>query len=343
MTEHRKIRILKTMKSLIFNKIKTWVLRFLQIQLFITLFSMPILLAWGLPISLLSPVGNMVSGPFLMAFLLLSSFVFFTELLHIPNDWIIWLLEKTTTYWLKFLQSASLHRWTYGFAQPPTWLLIACICITILIMYHRKTRALYTSIACFLSLFSILSAYSYLAATTPSGITTLPCNRGELTFIHNAGNMIIIDPGVLGQRISAPSWAQYTLMPHIIKTTGKMTIDHLILLKPGTMLFQAAERLCTKMNIKNIYLAAWNGALSLPAEKSFNALLETCRHHKCAITLVNHPINITLSDTNSVQIMPLAKQIKKDSAHYPVLAVNAQIDKEKITIYPAKYINKITK
>ena len=50
------------MNYIFFKKYTLWVLRFLKLQLFISLFAMPILLWWGLPLSILSPIGNLIFG-----------------------------------------------------------------------------------------------------------------------------------------------------------------------------------------------------------------------------------------------------------------------------------------
>lgn len=65
--------------------------------------------------------------------------------------------------------------------------------------------------------------------------------------------LVLVDPGVIGQRISSCSWIEYTLIPHIIKTTGKTRINHIILLQPNKVTFDAIALLCTKIEVKNIY------------------------------------------------------------------------------------------
>lgn len=87
------------------KKIGPWIGKFLYLQLFISLIAFPLLLCWGLPISLLSPVGNLIFGPFLTVFLFLSSMLFFTELLYLPNGWIASVLDTFTQSWLSLKHS----------------------------------------------------------------------------------------------------------------------------------------------------------------------------------------------------------------------------------------------
>src|SRR5437763_195216 len=98
------------------KKVKFFIIRFVQLQLFITLFSLPLLISWGIPLSLLSPLGNLIFGPVLTIFLFLSSLIFFSELIGIPNGLLIALLEKITTWWLCIMH-ANTQSWLVGFSQ----------------------------------------------------------------------------------------------------------------------------------------------------------------------------------------------------------------------------------
>src|SRR5579862_7575785 len=109
------------------NRLYTTSITTLSMQLFLSLVSLPILASWGLPISLMSPIGNVIFSPLLTLFLLLSSIIFFCELFCIPNEFFVWLLELVSQVW----------RWglscTYGSAliackKPALWL---CIAITL--------------------------------------------------------------------------------------------------------------------------------------------------------------------------------------------------------------------
>jgi len=113
------------------TKIQRWFLRFIQVQLFITTISLPILLSWGLPISLLSPLGNLIFFPVLVLFLLLSSLVFFFEIIHIPNEWLIYCLEKVTLAWFSILSIGNGATALIGFSKPPKLFLIALPLLTL--------------------------------------------------------------------------------------------------------------------------------------------------------------------------------------------------------------------
>ena len=54
-----------------------WLTNFALVQLFLTLISLPILIAWGLPISCISPIGNMIYNPLLCIFTVYRTALFF--------------------------------------------------------------------------------------------------------------------------------------------------------------------------------------------------------------------------------------------------------------------------
>src|SRR5258708_38016064 len=92
-------------------------LKSIQLQLFISFISLPFLIGWGLPISLLTPISTLIFGPFLTCFLLISSLIFFLELFYVPNSIFIWLLENITHIWLMCLNLEQ-RTWLIGFTKP---------------------------------------------------------------------------------------------------------------------------------------------------------------------------------------------------------------------------------
>ncbi len=97
---------------------------YIQIQLFITLMSLPVLMWWGLPFSLMSFVGNLIFSPIIVAFLTLSSLIFMTELASIPNYYLVWSLEKVTTVMTTLLSYGS-KNWLVAFPKLNSVFLIA--------------------------------------------------------------------------------------------------------------------------------------------------------------------------------------------------------------------------
>src|SRR5581483_8866671 len=70
-------------------------------------------------------------------FLLISSLIFFSEFLHIPNTWFMWLLEHITSFWNTCL---SYHQswWLIGFSKPSLSWLIAIVLVTLAILHAKQ-------------------------------------------------------------------------------------------------------------------------------------------------------------------------------------------------------------
>ena len=117
--------------------VTNWIISFVHIQLIITLFSLPILILWGLPISLASLLGNFIFSPLLFIFIMLSCIITLCAILNIPYHFFVICLEKISTVWYSLL--------SYG---SPSWLTgcsirtlpIVLICCTLFILHIKKTK-----------------------------------------------------------------------------------------------------------------------------------------------------------------------------------------------------------
>ncbi|MCK5632802.1 hypothetical protein KAH94_03570 [bacterium] len=323
-----------------FYKVRIWLLRFVQIQLFITTVSLPILLSWGLPISLLSIIGNLIFFPFLAIFLLLSSLIFFLELICIPNQLLIFLLESVSSWWVALMSFGSHKTFLIGFTQPSIFILILIPMLAFAILQNKKTNTLNRSV--FLLFLLLLCSFSFfkLISSNKTVIESISCNGGDVSIIKSNKTTIIIDPGVIGKRISAPSWVEYTLAPQIIKSTGTTIIDHVIALQPSIMTFKALEKLCSILSIKKIYLPYWNGTLKKNGWRSFFFLKRAAEKKGTTIhSIGTYKKKIKLSLDNFITITPLKESLSYQDATYPVLQTFAYIDKQSFTFYSAKYKN----
>ena len=165
----------------------------------------------------------------------------------------------------------------------------------------------------------------------------LPCNKGAITLINTHKKLIVVDPGVIGRRLSAPSWCEYTLMPHLVKIYGTTTIDHLICLQPNKIIFEALTSLQEKMTIKNLYLVRWTGKIPLHWWISYKKLLTQCQNKHCTVTFIyQYPKKINDTDL-AISIIPLSQIITMPEFSYPCLQVHALADNQPLDIYSAKY------
>jgi hypothetical protein len=331
---------MKNMKSSLLPNALRFAARFVQIQLFLTVFSLPILIAWGLPFSLLSPLGNLIFGPVLTLFLLFSSLIFFLQLLCMPYAWLVQGLELITHYWLTIMHSDP-KTWLIGFAAPPAWCLLTISLASLLVLLCVATNAIMRSIACWASLLALLWLYTYYAQHTVPQIASFPCNRGAVTIIYHDRAITVIDPGYIGQRLSAPSWVQYTLMPHLIRTYGTCAITHIITLRNNTMTLEALERLCTTAGgLTTIYMPPMPTDMTPATTRTYKHLRTTAYHKKVALRFLHDDaFPISISNTKNMTLHPVATTETGNATH-EIPGVCLQIDNENITIYAARYAKK---
>ena len=322
----------------ILQKQKNKILNFIQLQLFITLISLPILVAWGLPLSLLTVVGNFVFSPFLTIFLLVSSIIFFCQLLYIPNVLFIYLLQIITRAWL-FCMKTVPNYCLVSFALPSPLLLALIPTAALAVLHHKKINTSTKGILAYSIL--LISAYSLLSlyAKTKDHVRDLECNNKKITTINYNNYTIVVDPGVIGRRISAPNWCQYTLIPHLAKSYGTSTIDYFIVLQPNKIIFDALLLLLEKNCINHIYLPSWKGKFPFAWYKSFKQLQSTCKEKNIGLTLLStKEITQRIHNTSLFTLTPLHNTIANKDFEYPAFSFTSSIDKHQQAIYPAKHI-----
>jgi len=262
------------------SKLTDWLFSFVYLQLCITLTTLPILLYWGIPISLLSIIGNLLFSPFLTAFLFLCTIIFFTQLLAIPNSIFIKLADYIVQVWL-YVMSIPSKNALYYLPQPP-WFIIMIIAIASYIILHQKIIISVWK-KNILLLVMVIGCGFLINYNAPhvAPISQLECNGGAITIICCKNKLCIIDPGVIGKTLSAPDWIEYTLIPHLTKKFGTTHITDFIALQPGYSTFLALEKLTTIVDVKAVYIPYWQGMLSKSALRKWflfkkSALLNNC-------------------------------------------------------------------
>ncbi len=199
------------------------VIKILQLQLFLSLLSFPLIALWGLPISTLSVLGNLLFTPCVILFVAISTIIFFTELVHIPNDIFIFFLEYVTEGWYYCL-SWGKKSWVVGIPND----MIPCVCIlalcALLVICHKRWGQLIESTCILGLLYGIFFAVWY-CITPISGISSLTKGKSELCFVCNNGRNVLYDADYLRRIQSCESWVEYTLIPLLIRKTGTIVID----------------------------------------------------------------------------------------------------------------------
>lgn len=317
--------------------------RFIFLQLFITLISWPILIAWGLPLSLLSPIGNLIFSPFLYVALFLSSLLFFTELFCIPNTIIAWALETISHWWFTLLAWHD-SRFVLATAQPYWWVLVVIAVVTVLITVLRFTKKPHRSIIAFTILCLCVGGSSKLFPVHQDPISSIACKKGTITVVHDATSTLVIDPGYISSQGSAESWVAFTLVPEIVKRTGKLHIDHFITLQPSSRLWQALTELLDKIEIDTLYIPYWQGTLDKSQLRAFCKLKEHCATTNTKLRrMADYPVTIPLSGANHCTIVPLEHTLKYAESTYRSLGITGAIDTHSFTFYAAQEKNKAIK
>lgn len=281
---------------------------FIQLQLFITLVSLPILIAWGLPISIMSIVGNLIFSPFLTIFLLISSLVFFFEILHIPNGFLIYLLELCVHLWSWFLSWGS-SQWLIGFAKPSLWVLSCILGAAFFILHCKKISKAPLRIACFVALLIMVIVFLKWNSSDGLIIHQIPCNNGFVTVIKTRSHLMLIDPGVMARRVSN-NWVEYTLVKELIEKFGATKIDTLILTRPTNLTFDYAAQICRLMDVGSLYLVTWSGESDQRLLKKYGWLRYALQLKKGKFLRINDkPLAINVDKEHKLIVTVLPEQI----------------------------------
>jgi len=227
--------MLQRLKKLIIN-----FLFFLELQLLISIVMLPVLIAWGLPISTMSIAGNLIFAQFLTVFIFISALLFTTDILGIPNNLIAIALDYTTSIWHYFLSFGSAH-WLIGFSQfmiIPTSLFAIIACS----LYYFKKHSQNSRIALLSFLYLCTPIIHTIFQSKSMGFSITQGRQTMYVFKKN-GAIYAFDCGALGARPSSKSWIEYTLSSAMVKNMGATHIDLLVLCKSNSRTEQAAQTL----------------------------------------------------------------------------------------------------
>lgn len=234
----------------ILDRWSKWFLNFLHINMMLSVISLPFLCAWGLPVSWISVVGNLIFGPFLALFLLISSCLFFAHLLGFSAPLVGKLLNILCTVWIKLLSFGSPF-FLAALAEHMLWLCITCAAIAFITLHHKKWgRPLqHTAILCGLVLVVALGCF----IQEKSYVTHALYNKRKMVLITKKDSLLTLeDRGGLTEKRSPVSFVQFSLIPTLCKKTGSVTVDKLVLHKLSARTILALQQLQHTVRIKEI-------------------------------------------------------------------------------------------
>lgn len=208
----------------IITSLYAWLLKFLELQLFITVCSLPIFVYWGLPISLMTLVGNLIFAPILTLFIFLSAIIFFTELFFIPNGLCIQALDAVTRVWLNILSYGD-KSWLIGLKQDYFLLSIIPFIMAFVIVKYRMKREYKVGALLCLTVSTTFLLHSF-PHSNDCVIELASGNKKVMLFTHQQRAMVY-ENGLFSKK-SARSFIKYTMLPALLKKTGKANIDTII-------------------------------------------------------------------------------------------------------------------
>lgn len=225
------------------------------IQAVLTVVSTPLLIAWGLPIALLGPIGNLIFTPFLLLFLALTIIITACELLNLPDQLIITALELLTNLWLKLTNwgpknsLVGLPKSTLFFFSLVT---IVTIFLALLTNKSQFKKILVGSILIMLLGGSYFKYFPKLQAQE----LVVTHQKYNLQIIYKDQKIYLIDQERLLAHVHQPvAWCEHTLKPILIKNFGDSPIAELNLVKPTTRIKNLASEIQKNLDIKRIVIS----------------------------------------------------------------------------------------
>ena len=229
-----------TWKQNFSQKIYLFGCNFLIVQLFINLIAWPLFLGWGIPITPLSILGNLIFSPFLTAFLILSSLITVCNLISLPDILFIYPLEWLTDGWL-WLTACPVPNCMITFIQPPLLLALLAPLGATFVIAHKFFATQERKLAGLTGLYAALMLMFSLHPQPES--VTIPYGGKTVIVSYREGKLVMIDPGFTRRKSAINQWINYTLLPTLGNKFGRQTVDTLIVQKQNPSAVQAAQLL----------------------------------------------------------------------------------------------------
>lgn len=228
------------------NKILNWTLSFLEIQLLITLFCIPIFIKWGIAVSAMSFLGNLIFSPILAIFLILSAFIEITQIFCIPNSILKLSLEIFTEFWIKLIYFGQ-KTWMIGIKDFLFWPSIIIFIFALITIYSIKTTK--NKVFILFLLMSTLLCTNFLINKNQE--FKIEKNKNCYIKINEKNKFIqAIDNGALSNYSN--NFIKYKLIPEINKKCGRNKIDLLKIKKLTPQTYQSLRALNNICLIKRI-------------------------------------------------------------------------------------------
>lgn len=293
-----------------------WLLYALETQLFITLCAVPFLLSWGLPLSTVTIVGNILFAPILTMFLFLCAIVFFTQLMGIPNDWLMPLMHWYSDTWLWLLNQGS-QKWLIYIPCPSGIILAGLMAATLFILCATR-YTIYQRIG----LWGVLLGLVVLGLPQqklPDGSITIPVGTKEIKIMHREGRTVLIDEGVLQRAPDA--WVRSTFMPAYTKQFGSAPLDYCVVTQPRVRTLKQLANLCRALKVRTIYLPAWANNAPVTWWQALGHLRNASRKHKTEVLPIGTEDIQLLEGESRITLHPHKPMVRVSGLLFPSVDV----------------------
>lgn len=225
-----------------------------SLQLFLFLLSLPILIAWGLPVSVMVLIGTPIFAPFLTVFLFISMLIFMCALCSIPYSFLVVILKWCTIIW-DFCLSYSTKQWLVYFAMPSkmiiaTWGVANCWILLKFLQFAPRKRFY---LLCFYTLLCLILLLGYKQFFSPSN-HVFSSKKGKLQVLFAKKSIIFVDAQFFSQKNDYNDWVQYTLIPVLAKKVGHIHIDTIIVQQLSKRTLVSLQTISQHCPIKHIII-----------------------------------------------------------------------------------------
>lgn len=305
------------MKKTVYAIWRDRILHYLTVQLFISLASLPLLVWWGLPLSGVSILTNFALSPFLLILILLSSLLFFTELLHIPNGYLIVGFEYLCS-WIAIVLQHTPSSFLYAFAKPSLFVALFPLCAAFVIIHFNNLSPLRRT--CALACAFVISIFLFSAAQQ-SLFHSIPIGREHCLAVACKQGLVCIDAGAFKATPLSRQWIEYSLTSDLIQHYGTAHVTILIELSLSARIVDNLILLCSTLPIQQVYIPFWQGDLDSIMRKKMRILKSVLNKKKIALHSLANTLILNTKDGSTLLLEKTTTMLTYKNLAWPAYRI----------------------
>ncbi len=260
------------------------IIKAIRLQLALSMIALPILLSWGLGISALTIVSNIIFTPVLALFLLVSTTIFIGVLFGFECSALKQLLNWLTGAWDWILSHAG-STTVMTVACPHPALLFGITACSLTLLFRWRHKDAWQHIIICGSTLMIIFALGFAEGSKnqkTSGCWGASKNIRVIP-LKQRRRLIVIDSGFFGRHTMPARTVTYQFIPLLIKKYGTAHLAELRLNRIGYRSLKAAQTLCKRDLVDALWLAQSPDDLPDYANKLLNELKDLCKQKNIRI------------------------------------------------------------